>query len=73
MLYNGNTGYLESITDRACGCLGTDNSSLFRAKVPGIESLTPLRLQPQPQTVLAKFHPEQGHRIRSFLSFHQDL
>ena len=44
------TGYLESITDRACGGLGTDNSSLFIAKSPGTESLAPLRLQPQPQT-----------------------
>lgn len=73
MLHKGNTGYLESITDTACGGLGTDNSSLFIAKFPGIESLTPLRLQLQPQTVPAKFHPEQGHRIRSFLSFHRDL
>lgn len=67
------TGYLESITDRACGGLGTDDSSLLIAKSPGTESLAPLRLQPQPQTVPAKFHPEQGHGIRSFLSFHRDL
>lgn len=67
------TGYLESITDRACGGLGTDDSSLLIAKSPGTESLAPLRLQPQPQTVPTKFHPEQGHGIRSFLSFHRDL
>lgn len=69
MLHKRNTGYLQSITDRAHS--SHDNSSLFegKAKFSATESLTPLMFQPQLQTGLVESNPSKDARTRFLFVF----
>lgn len=72
----GNTGYLKNITDWAHGGLGTDNPVSPGGKkihVPRNWNLSSFKALDSALCVLSKSAPEQGHRSRFPLPFHQAL
>lgn len=72
----GNTGHLKNITDWAHGGLGTDNPvSPGGKKIHVLRNwnLSSFKALDSALSVLSKSAPEQGHRSRLPLSFHQAL